>query len=74
MNEPRGVDVSPDLSWYPGVTFLQLAVDAMMSTTLPTGFGHVFAPAHYINAWVKVTQPPGWTAEDIARLKRHFEK
>ena len=74
MDEPRGPDVSPALRWYPGVTFLQLAGDVIASGTSPMGFGHVFAPAHYIDAWLEVTQPPGWTEEDIVRLKRHFEK
>jgi uncharacterized membrane protein len=43
-----------------------------MATTVPTGYGHNYAPAHYIDAWVAVTDPPGWGAEDTARLKERF--
>lgn len=72
MKAPRGPDVSPDLRWYPVVTFLQLLLDMTRSTTSPMGYGHVFAPAHYIDAWMEVTDVQGWTTEDVARLKRHF--
>src|SRR5262249_9679722 len=46
MLPPRGPDVSPQLRWYPVVTFLQLTVDMLMATTSPVGYGHVFSPAH----------------------------
>jgi uncharacterized membrane protein len=72
MKAPRGPDVSPELRWYPVVTFLQLLLDMTRSTTSPMGYGHVFAPAHYIDAWMEVTDVQGWTTEDVARLKRHF--
>lgn len=67
--EPRGPDVSPALNWYPVITFLQLALDAALAQTPPVGYGHVYAPAHYIDAWVEVTQPPGWTPEALEALK-----
>lgn len=73
MVPPRGPDVSPRLRWYPVVTFLQLTLDMAMSTTAPMGYGHVYAPAHYIDAWVEVTDVQGWTLQDISRLKQHFE-
>ena len=72
MTPPRGPDVSPQLRWYPVITFLQLALDMAMATTAPIGHGHVYAPAHYIDAWVEVTDVQGWSADDIARLKRHL--
>jgi uncharacterized membrane protein len=68
----RGPDVSPYLRWVPFVTFLQVAFDIPMATTVPTGYGHNYAPADYIEAWVAVTAPEDWTAEDTARLKRVF--
>jgi uncharacterized membrane protein len=70
---PRGPDVSPDLRWYPVVTFLQLIVDMAAATDAPMGYGHVFAPEHYIDAWREVTDPPGWSDEGIERLKAYFE-
>jgi uncharacterized membrane protein len=72
MVAPRGPDVSPDFRWYPVVTFLQLALDMAMATTVPPGHGHVFAPEHYIDAWVEVTGVQGWSPEQIGRLKRHI--
>lgn len=73
MAEPRGPDVSPELRWYPLVTFFQLLLDVMTATTTPMGYGHVYAPQHYIDAWVQVTDVR-WTPEEIDRLKRHFEQ
>lgn len=74
MKEPRGPDVSKEIRWYPLVTMLQLAVDMMIATTSPVGYGHVFASQHYIDAWMAVTDPPGITADDVARLKALFGK
>ncbi len=72
MNAPRGPDVSPQIRWYPIVSFLQLLVDMMTATTTPMGHGHVYAPQHYIDAWVAVTDVKGWSDADIERLKAHF--
>ena len=36
---------------------------------VPIGHGHYFAPQHYIDAWVAVTAPEGWTPAEIERLK-----
>lgn len=72
MASPRGPDVSPELRWYPVVTMLQLAMDMMVSTSTPFGYGHVFAPEHYVDAWISVTGDQGWSANEIARLKEHL--
>jgi uncharacterized membrane protein len=40
----------------------------------PIGFGHVFAPAHYIDAWTEVTDVRGWSPAEITRLKQHLSK
>jgi uncharacterized membrane protein len=74
MRPPRGPDVSPQLRWYPVVTFLQLALDMLMATTAPIGYGHVYAPAHYIDAWIEVTDVRDWSPEEIRRLKQHLSK
>jgi uncharacterized membrane protein len=68
----RGPDVSPYLRWYPIVTFLQIAFDLPMATSVPTGYGHNYAPASYIDAWIEVTKPDAWRAADTKRLKRQF--
>lgn len=72
MKGPRGPDVSDKVRWYPLVTMLQLVVDMAIATTTPIGYGHVFAPQHYIYAWLAVTDPPNVTADDVARLKALF--
>jgi len=72
MDAPRGPDVSPELRWYPVVTMLQLAVDMAVATGTPMGYGHVFAPEHYVDAWLAVTDPQGWSADETARLKQHL--
>jgi len=72
MIAPRGPDVSPELRWYPVVTMLQLTLDMAMATTAPMGYGHVYAPAHYIDAWIEVTDAQGWPPEEISRLKQRF--
>lgn len=69
MAEPRGPDVSRALRWYPVVTMLQLAVDLVAGDKAPVGHGHVYAPEHYVDAWVAVTDPPGWSGEEIERLR-----
>jgi uncharacterized membrane protein len=71
---PRGPDVSAELRWYPVVTLLQLALDMAMATTAPMGHGHVYAPEHYIDAWIEVTNVQGWSSEQIGRLKQHLGK
>ncbi len=68
----RGPDVSPYLRWYPIITFLQTGFDLPMATAVPHGYGHNYAPAHYIDAWIAVTAPADWTLEDTTRLKRQF--
>jgi len=73
LSGKRGPDVSPDLRWVPIVTGLQVAFDMIGASALGTGIGHLFASAHYIDAWLAVTEPQGWTEAETARLKRHLE-
>jgi uncharacterized membrane protein len=73
MNHPRGPDVSPQLQWYPIVTFLQLIVDMMIATTPPIGYGHAYAPGDYIDAWIAITEPSGWSTDEIKELKSRFQ-
>jgi uncharacterized membrane protein len=72
MSAPLGPDVSSKLRWYPGVTFLQLIVDMAVGLSVPIGFGHNFAPQHYIDAWIAVTEPQGWNEQSVERLKARF--
>ncbi len=68
----RGPDVSPYLSWLPIVTFLQVAFDLPMATSVPHGFGHNYAASSYIDGWIAVTAPENWSDEQTERLKERF--
>lgn len=72
MERPRAPDVSSELQWIPIVTALQLAVDIASATNSPAGYGHVYAARDYIDAWLEVTEPGGWTEQEIRRLKKLF--
>lgn len=74
MDAPYGPDVSPDLRWVPVVSMLQLALDMSVSTHTPIGYGHVYAPQHYADAWLAVTGAADWPAEALAGLKRHLKE
>jgi uncharacterized membrane protein len=70
----RGPDVSPFLRWYPILTFMQILFDLPMATSVPIGYGHNYAPAHYIDAWQAVTEPSGWDAQQVDRLKQELTR
>lgn len=72
MKAPRGPDVSPQLSWYPVVTMLQLGLDMAVATTTPIGHGHVYAPQDYVEAWSLVLGTKDWSEQDLIGLKAHL--
>jgi len=45
-----------------------LAADMLVGGA-PPGFGHTFAVEHYLEAWVALTEPEGWSEEEVARLR-----
>jgi len=69
----RAYDVSPALTWYPVVTFLQLLFDLPMADRMPRGNAHNYAAKSYIDAWIEVTQPPDWNDVKTMRLKTLFK-
>lgn len=72
LEPPRGHDVSPSLRWIPVVTMLQVAADMQSGSITPVGHGHNYAPEDYIDAWIALTEPAGWTKADVRRLKALF--
>jgi uncharacterized membrane protein len=74
LRDPRAFDLSPSLRWFPIVTTVQLIADMAVANTSPPGFGHSFAAEHYIDAWLALMEPQGWTEETVARLKTKFER
>lgn len=69
MREPPAPDVSPYMRFLPIVTQFQLALDMLIAPKLPQGYGHNYAAAQYIDAWIALTDPEGWSEEDTAALK-----
>ncbi len=69
MREPAAPDVSPAMRFLPIVTQFQLAMDMAISKAVPEGYGHNYLAEDYIDAWIAVTDPDGWSAAEVARLK-----
>ena len=74
MQFPRAPDVSPQMRWYPVVTMLQTSMDITLSMAAPLGFGHVYAPSHYIAGWLQVTGIDDWSPEEIENLGRRLDE
>ncbi len=73
MSEARAPDVSPAVRWYPLVSMLQLALDMLLADRTPMGYGHVFAPSHYVAGWQAVLGAGDWSAADTQRLKAKLD-
>ena len=69
LEEPRGRDVNPAMSWYPVVTFWQVSADMLHATDVPSGHGHNYGNL-LLDAWVAVAAPEGWTARDTDRVRQ----
>lgn len=74
LQAPRGSDVTPAFRWVPVVTMLQVAADTRAGRITPPGHGHNYAADDYIEAWIALTEPPGWSEEATQRLKALFAK
>lgn len=74
MQGRRAASISPLLNWYPVVTFLQVALDMALAQTAPIGFGHNYAPQDYLDAWIAVTNPAGWTKARLDALRERLSR
>lgn len=68
LREPRGVDVTSRMRWYPFVTFLQLTVDQALGLSVPSGHGHDYS-ATMPDAWATLGAPSDWTSAKAADLR-----
>ncbi|MBJ8344557.1 alpha/beta-hydrolase family protein [Antrihabitans sp. YC2-6] len=68
LEETRGDDVSPEMTWRPVVTFWQVAADLTNATSVRTGHGHRYGTL-VLDAWAALLPPPGWTAQDSERIR-----
>jgi len=73
MKTPRGPGVSPALTWYPGITFIQLAFDMMTATTVPKGRGHVYTARDYAAGWKALIQPENFGDAEMQKLDQWME-
>ncbi|GAA4970372.1 alpha/beta hydrolase [Actinoplanes utahensis] len=69
----RAADVTPDMHWYPGITFWQITCDLVFSTKVPTGHGHVYK-SETVDGWAAIAPPPGWTTADSIRLRKLLDR
>lgn len=68
LDQPRGPDVSPAMTYMPVITFWQVASDMAFSTGVPLGHGHVYEE-NAVDAWAAVSRPDRWTDNDTRRLR-----
>ena len=73
LQDPRGPDVTPDMIWFPVVTFWQVAADLAFSTGVPNGHGHSYG-SNVADGWAAIAAPPGWTDADTDRLKETLDR
>ena len=72
LDDPRGPGVSPDMHWYPGITFWQTTVDLVFSRDVPRGHGHQYRSGT-VDGWAALAPPPGWTVPDTLRLRARLD-
>jgi len=68
LAEGERAGFSPDMTWFPLATFWQVTMDMVFSSGMPDGYGHHYG-LELADAWAAVAPPPGWTADDTARLR-----
>jgi uncharacterized membrane protein len=73
MRDPTAADMSEHFIFMPIVTQFQLALDLALSFGAPPGHGHAYFAQDYIDPWVQVTAPGGWSSDDTQRLKAHCD-
>ena len=66
--------MSPALTWYPGITFIQLAFDMMTATTVPKGRGHVYTARDYAAGWHALIQPENFGDAEMQKLDQWTEE
>ncbi len=69
LKEKHGPDVSPRMGWHPVVTFWQVTVDQMLSTNVPSGYGHNYGNV-MVASWAAIAKPQDWTVQDTLRLQK----
>ncbi len=69
----RAPDVSPQFTWSAGVTMWQVLFDLTAAGSVPWGYGHRYPASENLPAWDAVSQPPGWTQQEITELGQQLD-
>lgn len=69
----RGTDVSDSMRWIPGVTFLHLVTDMLVSEAVPPSHGHNFGDVA-VDGWAQVLPGHGRSAEQLASIQSVIEQ
>lgn len=69
----RGTDVSDSMRWIPGVTFLHLVTDMLVSEAVPPSHGHNFGDVA-LDGWAQVLPGHGLTDETLASIQSVIEQ
>ncbi|MFG2077679.1 alpha/beta hydrolase [Nonomuraea maritima] len=68
LHGERGPGVNPGMNWFPLVTFWQVLADMATALDVSPGHGHRYG-GNIVDGWAAVAAPPGWSADDTARLR-----
>lgn len=71
LEEPRDPAVNPHLDWAPLTTFLQLAVDMVVSNDFDEEHGHLYGTLP-LTAWRAIVAPAGWGTGKVERLRERL--
>lgn len=72
MKEKRAFDVSDSFIWLPIITFFQVLFDIPMADKAPRGSAHNYSASSYIEGWIEISQPKGWSEIKTQHLKKYF--
>jgi len=61
------------MQWQPIVTMWQVAGDLAVAGNVPRGHGHLYKSAEYLDGWIGISQPDGWTDMDTAKLAEFLD-
>ncbi|MHA7283242.1 alpha/beta-hydrolase family protein [Arthrobacter sp. TMS2-4] len=68
----RGADVSDSMRWIPGVTFLHLTTDMLVSEAVPPSHGHNFGDVA-VDGWAQVLPGHGRSDAQLASIQSVIE-
>ena len=58
------------MNWLALVTMWQVGADLAVAGNVPAGYGHLYTSGEYLDGWIGITEPAGWTDADTESLKQ----